>query len=442
VIPRREDLKRIGILYAGTLAVCLLTTGVIAAPIDPPLPAILPMRDGSVQRGEITSYDASGVTLSTAKGNVEVKWADVKARTVSGLGERLIGSTGSARQWLELGQTLNALPDGKLLARRAFAIALRMDPLLKDEIDRPAPTTHRSNPDQGSGFSRDERSRHLAWPALSDEQRRQAVAALKQNVANLLSQNRARIIPTETRYFIFYSDLSPVEVRKWAGVLDLMYARLAALFGIAEEENIWHGKAAILVFAQRDDFRDFETQAFHVKRDAGGWCHYLAQGDVLISFFRASSDQDFARVLVHESTHGFLYRYRGRPPVPSWINEGLAEVMEFEFVPQTGIRQANDAEARIQLRAPDGLKGFFTAPSIEFPQYPIARTLTEFMIRQNKRGYVEFINGIKDGMTWEDALQDKYGVNLNQLVNAYGISMTVANLKPSRQGAQSQQGGQ
>jgi hypothetical protein len=114
--------------------------------------------------------------------------------------------------------------------------------------------------------------------------------------------------------------------------------------------------------------------------------------------------------------------------------------MEFEFVPQTGIRQANDAEARIQLRAPDGLKGFFTAPSIEFPQYPIARTFTEFMIRQNKRGYVEFINGIKDGMTWEDALQDKYGVTLDQLVNAYGISMTVANLKPSRQGAQSQQG--
>jgi hypothetical protein len=62
------------------------------------------------------------------------------------------------------------------------------------------------------------------------------------------------------------------------------------------------------------------------------------------------------------------------------------------------------------------------------------------MIRQNKRGYVEFINGIKDGMTWEDALRDKYGVTLDQLVNAYGISMTVANLKPSRQGAQSQEG--
>jgi hypothetical protein len=118
----------------------------------------------------------------------------------------------------------------------------------------------------------------------------------------------------------------------------------------------------------------------------------------------------------------------------------LAETIASQMVLQRGAQQSGDADARADLQKRKNMDDFFTSDHIVAWQYPVARTLTEFMIRQNKRGYVEFINGIKDGMTWEDALRDKYGVTLDQLVNAYGISMTVANLKPSRQGAQSQQG--
>ena len=39
------------------------------------------------------------------------------------------------------------------------------------------------------------------------------------------------------------------------------------------------------------------------------------------------------------------------------------------------------------------------------------------------------INGIKDGLHWDDALKQKYGVTAEQLVHAYGISMGVADLK-------------
>ena len=104
--------------------------------------------------------------------------------------------------------------------------------------------------------------------------------------------------------------------------------------------------------------------------------------------------------------------------------------MEFELVPAAGIRQSSDAQAKVELRKPDAMKSFFDGGQISFAQYPIARTLSEFMIRQNKRGYVDFINGIKDGLSWQESLEQKYGAQVGKLIPAYGASMGVQGLKP------------
>ena len=58
------------------------------------------------------------------------------------------------------------------------------------------------------------------------------------------------------------------------------------------------------------------------------------------------------------------------------------------------------------------------------------------MIQQSKKGYVDFINGIKDGMPWDESMKTKYGVTPEQLVNAYGNSMGVAGLKTGIDGNQ------
>jgi hypothetical protein len=213
-----------------------------------------------------------------------------------------------------------------------------------------------------------------------------------------------------------------------------MYARLAEMFGVPKDENIWYGKAVIFVFVQREDFQRFEQDVFNVAKDAAaaGRCHQRGDGSVYITFFRSAAPDVFARLLVHESTHGFLHRYRSRRRIPSWANEGLAQVIEFELVPAAGLLQAEHAQARVELRKPSALKDFFESEQIEPAQYPIAQTLTEFMIRQNKRGYVEFINGIKDGLRWDDALKEKYGLSADELIAAYGQSMGVAEVSVTK----------
>ena len=163
---------------------------------------------------------------------------------------------------------------------------------------------------------------------------------------------------------------------------------------------------------------------------SAGMCHAFGNGNVHIAFYRQPNDLDFAHVLVHESVHGFLHRYRSPVPVPSWANEGLAEAIATDMITQKGIAQSSSNEARAELQKRKSLGMFFKTEHIVAWQYPVARTLCEFMIRTNKPGYAEFINGIKDGMTWQDALTQKYGVSLEQLVHAYGNFMGVQGLRP------------
>jgi hypothetical protein len=133
---------------------------------------------------------------------------------------------------------------------------------------------------------------------------------------------------------------------------------------------------------------------------------------------------------VHESVHGFLHRYRSPVSIPSWINEGFAELVAAEMVPRVGLTQAGTAQARQDLQTRRDLEKMFESEQIVAWQYSVARTLADFMIQQNRKGYVEFINGIKDGLSWEDALMQKYGVSLQQLLAAYGNFMGVPGLQP------------
>ena len=91
------------------------------------------------------------------------------------------------------------------------------------------------------------------------------------------------------------------------------------------------------------------------------------------------------------------------------------------MVPQAGRDIRVRERARDELKAHDyNLGDFFTLGQIDGWQYPVAETLTTFMIRQSKSNYVDFINGMKDGLEWQEAIQTKYKAPLQRLVPIYG----------------------
>ena len=283
---------------------------------------------------------------------------------------------------------------------------------------RPAPTTQQAPAD--------------AWPKLDADQQADAVKELKSFAEDAAMRLNYPLRLCETRYFLFYSDLPGNEAAHWAGLLDRMYGRLAELFGVARGENIWRGKGLVLVFAREDEYRRYERLVEHSYPGASiGMAHCFANGAVHVSFCRQEGELNFAHVLVHESVHGFVHRYRSPVTVPSWANEGLAEAVASELVPDPSRASGRPIAAREGLQAHGNSPGdFFTAEHIDGWQYPVAETLCQFMIRQNKKNYAEFINGVKDGQSWRESLNNNYKASLDRLLAAYGQSIGLKGLHP------------
>jgi len=272
------------------------------------------------------------------------------------------------------------------------------------------------------------------WGTLTPEQHASAIQQLNRFATQADEKVAPELTLQETKFFLFYSDLKPAEAAEWAGLLDRMYARLAELFGIPKGENVFRGKALVLVFSKLEDFDKFEQEVHDIEPgSATGRCHQRGDGLVHIACFRQPIDADFAALLVHESVHAFVHRYRKPPRVPSWVNEGLAETVAAALVEQRGRRQElrQDAITRLQQRGALG-EQFFSGRQIEPWQYPVAHMLTEFMVRENRAGYVAFIDGIKDGMKWEDALAQKFGATPDQLASAFGQSLRIRRLGASK----------
>lgn len=413
---------------------CPLT---FAADLNPPVPITAVKTDRTRLSGRVTHYDDHAFTLIDRDNDtLTVPWNDLDPANIYSVHEHLWGK-GTADEWLSLGKSLLNERNGSVPANKSFARALRLNPSLKEKIDAikrgeddQTPATNPSATDNNSiDRTAPAPTTASSWETLSPTEQTQAVQQLKDYIAQVRQDLDPNLQLYETKYFLFASDLQSSEARRWAAVLDRMYARLSDLFAVPKDTNIWRGKALVLVFAQRNTYNTFEQKYFHNDAsNTGGTCHGAPNGDVKIAFYRASDDQWFSHVLVHESTHGFLHRYRSPVHVPSWANEGLAEFVAYDLLPQPGVIQATKNAARADLEANKNLSDFFSGNAIPNHRYSVAFTLTDYLIETNKKAYINFINAIKDSAPAEDALQESFHLTIPQLAQKFATAMGIHDL--------------
>jgi hypothetical protein len=155
------------------------------------------------------------------------------------------------------------------------------------------------------------------------------------------------------------------------------------------------------------------------------------RGDVSIACFRGQDPHDFGQMLVHETSHGFIHRYKTKARLPSWVNEGMAELIGAEMVPRSEAVKRKEIVALAMLKQQRSLGGnFFTTESLEGWQYGAASSLNRFLLNADRKSYVRFIEGLKEGLDWPDALQQAYGGTPEQLVTQYGQRIGVPDLRP------------
>ncbi len=271
------------------------------------------------------------------------------------------------------------------------------------------------------------------WPEPTEEQQREAVARLKEfldKVGAAMPERKMQL--HETRFFLFYSDLPPQQATVAAAGLDKMYAEQCKAFGVPQGKNIWIGKEVIAAFRDREGFVRFEKEFFQREvGEAQGRTHLRPDGTVITACFMHGDLAVFATVLTHETTHGFMHRYKSPQPLPSWIEEGAAEFMAAVVVPGCKVVQNDQQTASARLRETRSLGGdFFTAKSIDTWQYGVASSLTEFMLRWDAKAYRAMIDGVKEGMGWEESLKKAYGVTPEELTERFGRKVGVPGLKP------------
>ena len=401
---------------------CLLATSIALADrvaVDKTVKVSITKADKSKLSGRVASYDQTSFDLVKPNDeHVEVKWSELDATTVFQIRSQLITKP-EGPSWLNLGRDLRAIAGGEKLAERAFANAIKADPKLKDAVDaarkepltKPTTATAPADPaetqpsatapgdDPAGGPKLVGQVPKGPWKPLTADEQAKAVRELDAFAAETQQKMNLELIRHETSYFLFYCDLPQPEAKRWADLLDRMYSRLSELFATGKGVNVWHGKAVVFVFAKQDDYLRFERLMHNTDAHGTfGMCHNFGNGDVHIAFFRQHDAGAFAHVLVHESVHGFLHRFRTPVSIPSWVNEGLAETIATELVPPDA--KAEDAAAAAKAAVEhhgNSLGGMLDAKPISDWQYPIAQSLTEFMIRSNKRGYVNFIIALKEG---------------------------------------------
>lgn len=269
------------------------------------------------------------------------------------------------------------------------------------------------------------------WRTLTEDQQTEATGILKSFAKKSTDKLKHPLRLSESKLFLFYSDLSDNEAARYVTLLERMYTKLAELFDVDKGPSLWRGKALVVVFTRIEDYRLYERLIEGTDpANSFGMTHCYGDALVHMAFFRYPNDTQFAHLLVHESVHGFLHRYRSPVRVPSWANEGLAEDLASELVPDAPRMRSMNSLVRTCLSQHNNALGdFFTARQIDGWQYPLAETLCAWMIHHDRKGYLDFINGIKDGQKWEESLKSNFKLTRDKMISDYAKAM---GLKPLR----------
>ena len=448
----------------GVLLSCLAFAAAPAAALaekiklPKPVPVSQKRVDKSKVVGQIVAYDDEGFDLRVKGGEVEtVPWRELDAKGVYVIRKSLLNPKDSLGL-VELGKALLETKGGEEFAEKAFAAAVKLDPKLKEAVadlrkgnaggggaavrgpkdkaggkdgelvrdaDAPADMAGAENK-PAAGPEQVGRIQEEFWRPQTEEQQAESVKTLKAFAEKTQKAMGKELRLNETTYFLFYSELSKQEAKNWSGVLDRMYVKLAEMFAVEKGVNILRGKALVFVFQQKDDYVKFQKLMHDT--DAGGsdgMCHTFGDGFVHIAFYRQPNEVEFAHVLVHESVHAFIHRYKSPADIPVWANEGLAEWIASQLVPRAGGPKQVHTYAKLFMQRAGGTGKILEAPNLQDWQYLVAEMLTTYMIERNRKGYVAFVKAMKDGTDWKEALASHYKTTPEKLVHDFARAIGV-----------------
>jgi hypothetical protein len=257
------------------------------------------------------------------------------------------------------------------------------------------------------------------------EQEQAAIAAAQRQAVEVAKELHLRLREVQTNHCLIFTDWDPRETSFLRANLEGAYAAVSRQFNLSPRQNIFLGKLPVYMLATQDAFMRFAQKVDHYSANdrVAGYYYGRTDGIGHLVMWKPKVDgsnvkqarQDWAYVLAHEFTHAFVARYRTNALVPTWLNEGLAEVVASgEFPRPQAIEQAREMAGEHR-----SIAEIFNAEHPDAPWYPVMQTLVQTLIARDHRAFLSMFDDVKNGIPIEKAMKNRYGWSEADLERAW-----------------------
>ena len=411
--------------------------------IPGPTPVTFRLADGHRIRGKMTDWDESGIDGTFGRR----RWDDIKTDDIWGLHQRFMDSD-DAEAWYRLGgvllMVLTESQDGRKDAERALRKALRLEPLLGPEIEDLYLRRAKLEQDRARAKQQAESEKLSSttpeakdwpaspWPRLSADEREMAIRTIKGDALSILESTGSGLRVCSTPYAVVYSGLDEELTIRWADHFDRAISRTNALMRQPMGDNPFWGKCIVFLFANADRYRLVQAESFGHYANAQERAITHFQGPkVYVSALIDPDDRGFAETLAHEAVHAYLHRHRSPVRLPAWANEGVAEWVATSLEADSTraaqaradavafVREGGNVGAALNMDyldgtwpGPAGLSAGPLGPSVGY-------LMVTTMINDKPNEFRKWINGVKAGEDWVEALKTRFGVPAEALVETF-----------------------
>jgi hypothetical protein len=419
-----------------SLAVLVMELDAAARTVDPPLPATFRLTDGIRISGNLTAWDEQGIDGTFG----QRPWSALQRDDLYRLFRRVMDRQ-DAGQWLTLGELMLQGDGRDKRGEDALRQAVRLDATLTERAETIRRETAKrlmapaATEEAGAATALNSLSPELGpwtaerWPVLTPPELARGTAELKAELERLLAESATAadkpIENVETAGFVLYGDLSRQKLAEWSWQLEQAEQTLTKLLGVNKSVSPTAGKIVMVALTNRDRFDRIEREAFRQLVPSGqhGITHYRGPNAVVMLHV---TDDSIATTdtLLRKAALAELHRYRSAARMPAWAAEGIAAFVAGDTVP--------DADpARDRLRAgrdfirKDGNLAAALEVGYDHPTWAtneptitaVGLLIIELMKRERPERFVAWVNAIKDGTPWLEALKTNFGASRDQLLS-------------------------
>ncbi|GAA4442169.1 hypothetical protein [Bremerella cremea] len=274
-----------------------------------------------------------------------------------------------------------------------------------------------------------ERNRVRPWPEFTKEEC-EATTKKEKEIAEELKAEVPNLSLYETKYFLVFSNANPPDIASVATHLDTMHQLVSKMYQV-DPDKVYKGKLPVYIFANQQQFVYYEQKYMNNNDTEGvaGLCHSMGDRSVVTTYI-TTNPNNFAHTLVHESSHAETRFYRSGANVPRWFNEGLADYVSLQIVPQASATNSRRKEGIQVLQQTGTLGGLMRKSDIRRDEYGVSSLIIEFLVRTDGEKFVELMDLMKAGMGFEEAIVQSYGASSTELAAAFGQSIGIPQLSP------------